>query len=394
MHMPSQRTRQETPSPGHIRRGLGLALLALALPGLAEAVPYVKSVEYVEIPIGNLATTATVNLTKGQVVANCVPFASMMTSGVDDQFDQFFTDVFFQAAPPARVTAQRFTAGGTLSVGVFVVEFDPAYVNVRQGPFAMGAGTATTNAAIPATTLTKAALVSYYQHGAVTNSWTDYAIAGWFSAGNQLMWQRNFSAGAVSGHYFVFEARNTEFSVQALSFGIANNATSANQAITAVDMDKSMVIASYRTAYNSFENEDGQIGVFLANPTTLTAQRTFETGPPARSTTSAPSWSSGATTCGCSAACSTTPTPTLSRTRPSGPSTSLPPWSGTAPPSVPAPWRTRPAPHRTGTPLSSVSSSRTRRPCGATATGPARPPTARASAISRWWSGTPAARCS
>ena len=278
MHMPTQRTREGTPSPGHIRRGLGLALLALALPGLAEAVPYVKSVEYVEIPIGNLATTATVNLTKGQVVANCVPFASMMTSGVDDQFDQFFTDVFFQAAPPARVTAQRFTAGGTLSVGVFVVEFDPAYVNVRQGPFAMGAGTATTTAAIPATTLTKAALVSYYQHGAVTNSWTDYAIAGWFSAGNQLMWQRNFSAGAVSGHYYVFEARNTEFSVQAVSFGIANNATSANQAITAVDMDKTMVIASYRTAYSTFDNEDGQIGVFLANPTTLTAQRTFETG--------------------------------------------------------------------------------------------------------------------
>ncbi len=258
--------------------GLGLGIALLGGPTPAEAVTYVKSVEYVEIAIGNAATTASANLTKGQITANCVPFASMMTSGVDGQFDQFFSDVFFQAGP-TRVTVQRSTAGGALSVGVFVVEFDPAFVNVQQGTFALPAASATTTAAITAVTLTKAALVSYYRHGAVTNNWTDYAIAGRFSLTTQLSWQRNTSAGAVSGHYYVFEARNTEFSVQAVSFAIGNNATSANQAITAVDMDKTMVIASYRTALVSSANENGQIGVFLANPTTLTAQRTFEVNP-------------------------------------------------------------------------------------------------------------------
>ncbi|HEY7697601.1 MAG TPA: hypothetical protein VIE88_04255, partial [Vicinamibacteria bacterium] len=156
------------------------ALLALALPCASEAAAFVKSVEYVEITVGAGALTASANLTKGQVLANCVPFASLSMTGIDNNFDQVFTDVFFQAGP-SRVTAQRFTAGGTLSVGVFVVEFDPAYVNVRQGTFSMLAGAATTTAAIPAVNLSKAALVSYYHHGAVTNSWNDYAIAGWFS---------------------------------------------------------------------------------------------------------------------------------------------------------------------------------------------------------------------
>jgi len=254
---------------------LALALFALALPSASEAASFVKSVEYVELPMAAGATTVSGNLTKGQVLANCVPFASMMTSGTDDEYDQVFADVFFQAAP-SRVTAQRFTSGGTLSVGVYVVEFDPAYVAVQQNTFSLFAGVASTTTPIAAVNLSKAALVSYYRHGAVTNSWNDYAVAGWLSLTNQITWQRNTSAGTLNGHYYVFEARNNEFSVQAVSFALAAGSPSGTAAITAVDLDKTMVIASYQTAYASDDNEDGQIGVFLANPTTVQAQRSFE----------------------------------------------------------------------------------------------------------------------
>ena len=85
----------------------------------------------------------------------------------------------------------------------------------------MFAGNATATDAITAVNLTKAALVSYYMHLAITTSWSDYAVAGWFSAGNQLSWQRHFSASNVDGHYYVFEAKNAEFSVQAVSFTVA-----------------------------------------------------------------------------------------------------------------------------------------------------------------------------
>ena len=59
---------------------LALALFALALPSASEAASFVKSVEYVELPMAAGATTVSGNLTKGQVLANCVPFASASTS--------------------------------------------------------------------------------------------------------------------------------------------------------------------------------------------------------------------------------------------------------------------------------------------------------------------------
>ena len=268
---------QREPRPSVWCAAALVVLATLLSPAPAAAVSYVRSVEYVEVNLAAGATTASVNLTKGQVAANCVPFASMMVSGTDDQYRRVFTDLYFQTAP-LRVTAQRSTSGGTLSVGVFVVEFDPAFVNVQQGTFSMFAGNATATAPIAGVNLTKAALVSYYTHLAVTASWSDYAVAGWFSAGNQITWQRHFSASNVDGHYYVFEAKNAEFSVQALSFTVAAGASSATAAIASVDMDKSFVIASYRTAQADDDNEDGQIGVFLTSPTVVTAQRQFQSG--------------------------------------------------------------------------------------------------------------------
>lgn len=261
-------------------RGISVAiylLLLLTVPSAGEAVPYVKSVEYVEVPMGAGTTTATVNLTKGQVVTNSVPFASLMVTGADGEYNNVLTDIFF-AAGPSRVTVQRATSTGTVSLGVYVVEFDPAYVNVLQGTFSMANGVATTTAGIAPVILTKAALVSYYRHTSTSDMWRDYAVAGWFSAVNQLSWQRESSSGAVNGHYFVFEARNSEFRVQPVSFGVADGAASGTAPITAVDMDKTFIIASHRTIYDGEDNEDGQVGIYLQNPTTLRADRQWVSG--------------------------------------------------------------------------------------------------------------------
>jgi hypothetical protein len=57
-------------------------------------------------------------------------------------FGLAYPDVFVTAGSPATVTAQRTVAGGTVTVGVYVVEFDPAYVRVQQGTFALAAANA------------------------------------------------------------------------------------------------------------------------------------------------------------------------------------------------------------------------------------------------------------
>jgi len=266
-----------------VPRALGVAAACcacLAAPVSASAAAWVKSVEYVEITLSGV-TSNSANLTKGQNSANCVPFASERVAATDDQYERSFTDVFFQTGP-TRVTAQRFEGVGTVTVGVFVVEFDPAYVNVQQGTFAYangdGPGTPTIITITPVT-LAKAALVFYHQQSSFL-FYSDIAVAGWFSATNQLTFRRASGNGNINGHYFVFEARNSEFSVQAVSFSIADAASSNSATISAVDLTKTFVIASHQTLSGNNDNDDNQIGVFLSNPTTLTARRQWQSAPP------------------------------------------------------------------------------------------------------------------
>jgi len=273
------------------RSRLGKALLAVALlatsllvPASAHAVSYVRSVEYVEVNLAAGVLTASTSLTKGQNTANCVPFASASVTGTEVRFGRRLTDVYFETGP-TRVTAQRDVGTGskTISVGVFVVEFDPAFVNVHQGTFVNAQAAAQpTTSGIPMVTLAKAALVFYYRYSPDTasNTYAQAALAGWFSSATQLDWQRNdASLGNINGHYYVFEAKNAEFSVQALSFGMAATATSATAPIpTPVDPDKTFVIASYRTGYPDDDTEDGQFRAFLSNATTLATSRTWGNG--------------------------------------------------------------------------------------------------------------------
>jgi hypothetical protein len=242
------------------------SLACLASPVSVSAAAWVKSVEYVEITLADTVTTSSTNLTKSQNTASCVPFASEMAAGTDDQYERAFTDVFFETGP-TRVTALRDEGVGTVTLGVFVVEFDPAYVNVQPGIFAIGNASTSSTSPINQVILTKAALVFYHRQSSFL-FYSDLAVAGRFSADNLLSWQRNSGNASINGHYYVFEAKNSEFSVQAVSFSIADAASSNSAPIAAVDMAKTFVIASHRAESGNNDNDDSQIGVFLSDPTT------------------------------------------------------------------------------------------------------------------------------
>jgi uncharacterized repeat protein (TIGR01451 family) len=267
------------------RRGTGRAALLgtflawAAVPGAAHAAGYVRSVEYVEITLASGVTSASVNLNKGQSYLNCVPFASAMVSGANSAYGSVFTDVYLQGSP-ARVTAQRSGSTGIVRVGVFVVEFDPAYVGVQQGTFSIANGAMAPGSAptISSVTLAKAALVFYYRNGSASTARSDFAVAGRFASATQLGFQRDGTSGAISGHYYVLHALGSEFSVLTVPLSIAGGSSSNTAAIAPVDLTKSFVVASYRTAYAGADPEDGQIGVYLSGPTALTADRQFRTG--------------------------------------------------------------------------------------------------------------------
>jgi hypothetical protein len=245
-----------------------LFVAAIGAASLCDA--FVRSVEFVEISMGNSQTSGTANLTKGQTVANSVPFASSMGNPTVDGFGNAHADVFLTAGAPPFVTAQRTLTGGTLTVGVFVVEFDPAYVKVQQGTFAFAGGNAgPVNVGITAVSdLTRAALVFYTRNNFASggNGFDKVMVEGSFSSTSQLAFQRAASSPTVDGHWYVFEALNVSgpypFVVQPKTFTFSSSSGSTALA-PAVSSTLSFVVGSYRTAAASDHGDEGAFRLYL-----------------------------------------------------------------------------------------------------------------------------------
>jgi len=270
------------PGRGRVRATvLAAALASWMAPPVAQA--FVKSVEYAEIVIDATKTSTTANLTRNQVVANCVPFASSMADSGVDGFGNAFTDVFLTAGSPPTVTVQRDLTGGTVTVGVYVVEFDPAYVRVQQAPFSLASGTAgpVTAGLAPAVDLARAALVFYTRNDfpSGSNGYNDVTVEGWFSATNQLSFQRNTTQPTINGHWYVFEALNVSgsyvFAVQPKTFTFATATGTSTALSPSVGSTETFVVGSYRTALASDHADRGSFRLFLSgcsgSPSTCTS---------------------------------------------------------------------------------------------------------------------------
>ena len=240
-----------------------LALVGALLSAPAHAAGYVRSVEYVEIVLASGATTASANLTKSQIVANCVPFASALMTGTG--FRRMLTDVSLTAGAPPTVDVARDQSGGgtTVTVGVYVVEFDPTYVKVQQGTFTLAngaAGPANVGLGTAVSSLARAALVFYHQHATNAN-FTDVAIQGSFSTTSNLQFQRTGTGGAASGHWYVFEALAVSgvyaFAVQPMTFTFAAASGTSAALAPSVAASTTFLTGSYRSADATDEPDGG-----------------------------------------------------------------------------------------------------------------------------------------
>ena len=106
-----------------IKLAIAITLLAAGA-AVCHGGGVVKSVEHVEVALANGVYSNSVNLTKSQVTANCVPFVTenvaTNNSGNCD-LDDWFIDVYFEAGP--KVTIQRTGNAGSVTAGISVVEF-------------------------------------------------------------------------------------------------------------------------------------------------------------------------------------------------------------------------------------------------------------------------------
>lgn len=234
----------------------------------------VVSVERLTITLGAGTASNSANLTKSQVLANCVPFVThrvtTVASPVDD-FSETCIDVQMQASPN-RVTVT--TSEGTtraLVVEVTVVEFDPNRVTVQSGTYQMSA-TGSTTASVTAVVLANTFLVHSWQISGNPATHQHAGVRGRFTSTTQLTFDRSGTTGTVDGHWFVVESDSGDFSVE--EFTVTLTAATSNTAtISSVTMAKTFLVGSHTITDTTDDNADGSVEIVLTNSTTVTVQR-------------------------------------------------------------------------------------------------------------------------
>jgi hypothetical protein len=189
------------------------------LAALSDINSMVKSIEHISVNFeggGNDVAEPQfhkyVSLTKGQSLENCVPFVTYRANGGSGFCSNLLTGV--KLLEPDRLRLSKINASSELDYEIDIVEFEPDQVKVQQGWYIMS-GTSTT-ATISGVDQTKAAVLAY---NVTNNGDRRLATDGWarvrFSADDTLTFERGLNYGINYGHYYVFEAVDDQFTVQA-----------------------------------------------------------------------------------------------------------------------------------------------------------------------------------
>lgn len=209
----------------------------------------IKSVEYVSIAMGSSGGPTSVALTKSQNTANCVPFHFHDTSSSVGNAFEHMVEVYFSGND---VVVQRLVKYGYIeTIGVYVVEFDPAHVKVQTGTFALTATATTTESIDSVDTSRTAAFLTYrgtYNAGGLPESYAGYhEINLKFTAADELTIATRYTTHDFTGRYYVMEALKGGWSVQHIDHGIWVNSGSKydNITISEVDTTKSWIIESH-----------------------------------------------------------------------------------------------------------------------------------------------------
>jgi hypothetical protein len=206
----------------------------------------VKSVEKIEFTITAGTLTNTGTLTKGQIDSKCVPFTTISTPvNTFETFDSRFCKVTISGT---TVTATRDQAENfEVLLVIFVVEYTNE-CTVQTGEMSFGASTEL-NITIPAlTSLTRTFLYFQWNTASTTSNFNDSFVKGVITDTTTLTFIKGTSSFDATVRWYTVECNGTQFDVQRGSFlldGTLNNAQSA--AFTAVDMTRTMTIASYNT---------------------------------------------------------------------------------------------------------------------------------------------------
>lgn len=203
----------------------------------------ILSVEKLVISVADTVTTGSANLTLGQTLANCVPYASWTHAATDAREDEYLLDIFLESGPD-RVSVSRTTGVDAIDVTIYLVEYDPGEVTVQSGTFSMTADDAADVIAISSVTTTKAFPVIYVE--GLKYDTPRIWVSPTFSASDELTITRGTASSTLNGTWYLVEhtGPGAGFTVQAYSREDLGDITLASP----VDVDKTFVLGYLSTA--------------------------------------------------------------------------------------------------------------------------------------------------
>lgn len=231
----------------------------------------VTSVEHVEITLGSGVTSNYATLSKGQDISNCVPFATVKLNTYGDDWDENMVDLYFVSSPDTRVVAERGEGGGTVVVSVYVVEFDSTRIKVQSDSFSTS--NSYIDKSITSVNTSKAVTLAYWKITGNDDDWDCAMVTTDFVGSNTVRMERDRATGTITGHYYVFEAVNSEFSVQKGEMSMSSSDDFVTVSINSVDMSKSFTIASYEVDEGNDDVEEGALDIWLNSETEVRAER-------------------------------------------------------------------------------------------------------------------------
>jgi hypothetical protein len=233
----------------------------------------IKSIERFEVTLLTTEASKTATLTKGQVAANCVPFATFGPHGVAGTADplNYASMTPNVAISGSTLTVDRTSSAFGMVAHVTVIEFDPVHVKVQIGTWTMSS-VADALVNITAVNLSRAFIVFYGKRQTATSGMDRNMVSAIFNTATQLRFRRANATDVVpGGTFYVVEAISTPAAFTVTPFGgDFTNVGSLTITIPSVNLQESFLISSCHRAYTArFQNHC--VWMRLASGTTVTA---------------------------------------------------------------------------------------------------------------------------
>jgi len=211
--------------------------------------------------------------------ANCVPYVSKRVIGdIASNFqdvDNYALNVRFTSGD---LVVERDNTDSSMSVLVYVVEYNPAEVRVQQGTFQVASGSGSLAASLGQNVvLANTYALAYSMQSTGTEGAGNHLLRARLTDVDELTLDRTGTPqGTMDGNYYVIESINGGFTTEAVDVQLGAAVTSNTGTVTAVTPANTAVFGSWKAAHPATDAADpgaAIVGVDLTDSTTVTVTR-------------------------------------------------------------------------------------------------------------------------